>query len=59
MFGTAVQRWFPLGEVCSAKFGLIAFNEAIEIINKLGVYGNCFADNCVTMLGVEKLDCER
>ena len=38
------------------KFWIIAFNEAIEIINKLGVYGNGFADDCVALLGGDKLD---
>ena len=28
---------FPQGGVCSAKFWIIAFNEAIEIINNMGV----------------------
>ena len=41
---------FPQGGVCSAKFWIIAFNEAIEIINSHGAFGNGFADDCVTML---------
>ena len=41
---------FPQGGVCSAKFWIIAFNEAIEIINSYGAFGNGFADDCVTML---------
>ena len=42
---------FPQGGVCSAKFWIIAFNEAIEIINTRGVYGVGFADDCVALLG--------
>ena len=41
---------FPQGGVCSAKFWIIAFNEAIEIINSHGAIGNGFADDCVTMI---------
>ena len=41
---------FPQGGVCSAKFWIIAFNEAIEIINSYGAFGNGFADDCVTMM---------
>ena len=46
---------FPQGGVCSAKFWIIAFNEAIEIINTLGVYGNGFADDCVALIGGKNL----
>ena len=42
---------FPQGGVCSAKFWIIVFNEAIEIINTLGIYGNGFADDCVALVG--------
>ena len=28
---------FPQGGVCSAKFGIIAFNAAVSILNKHGV----------------------
>ena len=40
---------FPQGGVCSAKFLIIAFNEAIEIINEYGVTGQGFADDCGPM----------
>lgn len=36
---------FLQGGVAPAKFWLIAFNPAIEIMNRAGVYGNSFADN--------------
>ena len=45
-----VSIGFPQGGVCSAKFWIIAFNEAIEIINSFGAFGNGFADDCVTMM---------
>ena len=38
---------FPQGGVCSAKFWIVAFNEAINIINEHGATGNGFADDCV------------
>ena len=46
----------PQGGVCSAKFWIIAFNEAIEILNTHGVHGNGFADDCVALIGGENLD---
>ena len=42
---------FPQGGVCSAKFWLIAFNEAINIINSNGITGNGYADDCSTLVG--------
>ena len=42
---------FPQGGVCSAKFWIIAFNEAIEIINTHGAYGTGFADDCAALIG--------
>jgi len=42
---------FPQGGVCSAKFWIVAFNEAINIINEHGATGNGFADDCVTAIG--------
>ena len=47
---------FSQGGVCSAKFWIIAFNEAIEILNTHGVHGNGFADDCVALIGGENLD---
>ena len=45
---------FPQGGVCSAKFWIVAFNEAINIINEHGATGNGFADDCVTAIGGNK-----
>ena len=42
---------FPQGGVCSAKFWIIAFNEAIEIINTYGITGQGFADDCGPLIG--------
>ena len=41
---------FPQGGVCSAKFWIIAFNEAINIINQFGALGIGFADDCSILL---------
>ena len=46
---------FPQGGVCSAKFWIIAFNEAIEILNQRGVYGIGFADDCAALIGGNNL----
>ena len=45
------SQGFPQGGVCSAKFWIVAFDEAIEILNEHGVYGNGFADDCVALIG--------
>ena len=42
---------FPQGGVCSARFWLIAFNTAIEIINSEGIIGNGYADDCAALIG--------
>ena len=42
---------FPQGGVCSAKFWLIAFDEAIQIINSNGIIGNGYADDCSALIG--------
>ena len=34
---------FPPGGVAAAKFWLIAFKSAVEIVNRAGVYSNAFA----------------
>ena len=41
---------FPQGGVCSAKFWIIAFNEALNIKNQLWALGIGFADNCCILL---------
>ena len=46
----------PQGGVCSAKFWLIAFNNAIKIINKFNIEGNGHADDCSAVLGGKRLD---
>ena len=42
---------FPQGGVCSAKFWLIAFDDAVRIINSRGITGNAYADDCSALLG--------
>ena len=42
---------FPQGGVASAKFWLIAFDEAVGIINSHGVTGHAFADDCAALVG--------
>jgi ribonuclease HI len=46
---------FPQGGVASAKLWLVAFNRAIEIINKYQIQGNGFADDCSAVLGGKSL----
>ena len=42
---------FPQGGVASAKFWLIAFNPAIDIINSEFIEGNGYADDCSAVFG--------
>ena len=42
---------FPQGGVCSARFWLIAFNQAIKIINNKFVEGIGYADDCCVLIG--------
>ena len=42
---------FPQGGVCSARFWLIAFDKAIQIINSNGITGNGYADDCSALVG--------
>ena len=42
---------FPQGGVCSARFWLVAFDEAIRIINQGNVVGNGYADDCSALIG--------
>ena len=42
---------FPQGGVCSARFWLIAFNQAIKIINNNYVSGVGYADDCCILMG--------
>ena len=45
---------FPQGGVASAKFWLIAFDPAIQIINTMFVEGNGYADDCCIVFGGRK-----
>ena len=42
---------FPQGGVCSAKFWIIAFDEAAKILNSNGVNGELFADDGNGIIG--------
>ena len=46
-----VNTGFPQGGVCSAKFWIIAFNKAIEIINYGTTKGYGFADDICVLAG--------
>ena len=48
---TSVGVGFPQGGVASAKFWLVAFDKAVEIINSHGIHGNAFADDCAAIIG--------
>ena len=41
---------FPQGGVCSGKFWIVAFNEALNITNQFGALGIGFADDCCILL---------
>ena len=45
---------FPQGGVASAKFWLLAFDPAIQIINESFVEGNGYADDCCIVFGGRK-----
>ena len=45
---------FPQGGVASAKFWLLAFDPAIQIINSMFVEGNGYADDCCIVFGGRK-----
>ena len=45
-----IKFGFPQGGVCSAKFWIIAFNKAIDIINQYVALGIGFADDCCILL---------
>ena len=42
---------FPQGGVCSAKFWVIAYYDAVHILNKYKVFGQVFADDSIAMKG--------
>ena len=54
LFSTGVG--FPQGGVCSAKFWLIAFDTAIQIINTMKIEGNGYADDCSALYGGPRID---
>ena len=47
---------FPQGGVCSAKFWIIAFDEAAKILNTNGVSGELFADDGNGIIGGKDID---
>ena len=47
---------FPQGGVCSAKFWIIAFDEAAKILNSNGVNGELFADDGNGIIGGKNLE---
>ena len=47
---------FPQGGVASAKFWIIAFDPAIEIINKYGIQGTGYADDCAALYHDTRID---
>ena len=51
-----VGTGFPQGGVCSAKFWIIAYNQALKILNSHGVTGYGFADDSCTLIGGTNLD---
>ena len=58
LHGESIQKHvsvgFPQGGVASAKFWLLAFDPAIEIINSTFVEGNGYADDCCIVFGGRK-----
>ena len=52
----SIDIGFPQGGVCSAKFWIIAFNKAVEIINQWGTIGQGFADDLCMLRGGKDLN---
>ena len=46
---------FPQGRVCSAKFWVIAYDDAVHILNEHRVFGQVFADDSIAMKGGKNL----
>ena len=46
---------FPQGGVCSAKFWVIAYDDAVDILNEHKVFGQVFADDSIAMKGGKNL----
>ena len=55
-FITTVRTGFPQGGVCSAKFWIIAFNRAVEIINTRLATGFAFADDLCALPGSNSIN---
>ena len=53
---TCVDLGFSQGGFCSAKFWIIAFDPAIEIINENGIFGQGSANDCPALIGGEDLN---
>ena len=51
-----IDTGFPQGGVCSTKFWIIAYNQAIHILNTHGVSGYGFADDSCTLIGGQNLN---
>ena len=51
-----ITEGFPQGGVCSAKFWIIAFNQALNIINNDVTKGYGFADNLCILAGGQNLN---
>ena len=52
LHGDSVQLTTGTGfRVCSARFWLIAFDKAIQIINTRGITGTGYADDCSALIG--------
>ena len=49
--GGTIDVGFPQGGVCSAKFWIIAFDKALEIINNSQTRGYGFADDLCIIIG--------
>ena len=46
---------FPQGGVCSTKFWVIAYDDAVIILNEHRVFGQVFADDSIAMKGGKNL----
>ena len=56
VYTTHLARGFPQGGVLSAKFWRLAFDDAVEIINKRGMFGQAYADDLCLMIGGTDLE---
>ena len=55
LLSLSASAGFPQGGVCSAKFWIIAYSDALLILNKHGVLGICFADDSLALRGGRNL----